>query len=129
MHRLSAICLFFLLSCHVSQSKKVEREKYTGQLTFETSTHDFGTVKEGDVVGFTFKFQNKGSGLVRINEVETSCGCIEAICSLKEIEENQIGKVEVIFDTSGWNGNQVKRVIVNYNNDQKEELLIWSMVK
>ena len=45
------------------------------QLSFATESHDFGTIKEGDVVETEFKFTNTGKGPLIISSAQGSCGC------------------------------------------------------
>lgn len=42
---------------------------------FETENHEFGSIKEGDVVSFDFKFRNAGKAPLIITQASASCGC------------------------------------------------------
>ncbi|MFW5659430.1 MAG: DUF1573 domain-containing protein, partial [Bacteroidota bacterium] len=41
----------------------------------EAMTHDFGSMKEGEVVEHTFNFKNVGKSDLIIQKVKPSCGC------------------------------------------------------
>jgi len=42
---------------------------------FEMIDHDFGTINEGDVVEYTYKFKNTGEAPLIIQGAQGSCGC------------------------------------------------------
>src|SRR5688572_7101524 len=44
-------------------------------LDFERVDYDFGTIKEGDKVNYTYKFKNTGAAPLIIQSVQPSCGC------------------------------------------------------
>jgi hypothetical protein len=39
-------------------------------ITFETDTHDFGKVREGDKIEFSFAFENTGTGELVIEKLQ-----------------------------------------------------------
>jgi hypothetical protein len=88
-------------------------------LTFNESQHDFGTVKEGQVVDYTFKFKNSGKGLLEVKKISTSCGCTVALISSKIIKPGEEGTLRVEFDTKKLEG-KINRNITIQSNDPKE---------
>src|SRR5689334_20137604 len=44
-------------------------------LDFERTEYDFGTVKEGQKVNYTYKFKNNGAAQLIVQSVQPSCGC------------------------------------------------------
>ena len=48
------------------------------QISFDKVDHDFGKINQGEKVSVTFKFTNKGSEVLEIADVKTSCGCTSA---------------------------------------------------
>jgi hypothetical protein len=48
---------------------------------FKETNHDFGKVKQGDVVSCEFVFKNAGGAPLVIERVETTCGCTAALAS------------------------------------------------
>lgn len=42
---------------------------------FEEATHDFGTIKEGEIVTHVFTFTNTGDEVLFLTNVKGSCGC------------------------------------------------------
>lgn len=83
---------------------------------FSETQHDFGTVKEGQVVDYTFNFVNKGEAQLQIRDVKTSCGCTAALVSSNSIEPGKEGTIKVQLDTKNRVGKMSRRVTI-YSND------------
>src|SRR5688572_16193618 len=59
-------------------NQPITEEKPEGplpKLEFEAVDHDFGTIKEGQVVEYTYKFKNTGEAPLIIQGAQGSCGC------------------------------------------------------
>jgi|CZKP01.1.fsa_nt_gi hypothetical protein len=89
------------------------------QLYFSETLHDFGTVKEGQVVEYTFKFKNSGQGVLEVKNVSTSCGCTVASISSKTLKPGEEGTLRVELDTKDREG-KMNRNITIQSNDPKE---------
>jgi hypothetical protein len=87
----------------------------TVEIVFREYEHNFGKVAEGEKVGFTFTFENKGTANLIIASATTSCGCTVPKYNTKPIPPGGNGKLEVVFDTSGRNGMQTKTITVKSN--------------
>ena len=85
-------------------------------IVFKEYEHNFGRVKEGEKVNYTFSFENKGAGNLVILSALTSCGCTVPKYDKKPIAPGKGGKLEIRFDTSGREGMQVKTITVNSNS-------------
>jgi hypothetical protein len=83
---------------------------------FRATVHDFGTVKQGDVVSYEFVFKNEGGATLVVEKVETTCGCTAALVSEKTIAPGREGKVKATFDTRGYSG-RLSRYIYIVTND------------
>jgi len=100
------------------------------QLHFSETQHDFGIVKGDQVVDYTFKFKNTGKGVLKINNVSTSCGCTVALISSKKLEPDQEGTLRVELDTKNREG-KLNRNITIQSNDPSEPnkaLLIFANI-
>ena len=87
----------------------------TAVITFNEYEHDFGKVVSGEKVGCVFVFKNDGTGSLAIASARTTCGCTVPEYSTKPVPPGGDGTLEVIFDTSGRNGNQTKTISVRSN--------------
>ena len=116
--------LFFAVSVLIScgQTRNNSRQNANNSadtakavIAFTEYEHNFGRVKEGEKVSYTFSFENQGAGNLVILSALTSCGCTVPKYDKKPIASGKGGKLEVRFDTSGREGMQVKTISVNSN--------------
>jgi hypothetical protein len=84
-------------------------------IAFSEYVHDFGKVTAGEKVAYTFSFENKGNAPLVISQATTTCGCTVSKYSRKPVPPGGSGTIEVIFDSSGRNGQQSKIVTVRSN--------------
>lgn len=105
--------LFFVIFTNSKLTASLRAPK----IVFKEEAHDFGTVQRGPEVQYNFKFTNKGNATLRIERVQTSCGCTGATVGEKtEYKRNESGEIRVNFNTQGRSGHQEKTIIV-YSND------------
>ena len=86
---------------------------------FTETQHDFGKVNEGDKVNYTFNFANKGSSVLTIKDIRTSCGCTAVLLSQDNISPGQEGTLKVELDTKNRSG-KMSRTITISSNDPKD---------
>jgi hypothetical protein len=86
---------------------------------FNETQHDFGKVNEGDKVDYTFNFANKGSALLTIKDIKTSCGCTAALLSQENLNPGQEGTLKVELDTKNRSGKMSRTITIN-SNDPKD---------
>jgi len=108
---LLVLCATICVSC---SGKKQEQSQTAGtpQISFDSYSHDFGTIAQGEKVSHNFKFRNIGNGQLVITDVTTSCGCTASKYSLEPVAAGDQGQVEVIFDSYGRQGRQIKKISV-----------------
>jgi hypothetical protein len=90
---------------------------------FERTEYDFGQIKEGEKVAYTYKFTNTGTAPLIVQSVQPSCGCTAPDWSKEPIPVNGTGFVKVEFDSNGKQGIQNKVVTVNANTWPKSLVL------
>jgi uncharacterized cupredoxin-like copper-binding protein len=100
------------------------------QLYFSETQHDFGTVKEGQVVDYTFKFKNTGKGVLEVKNVSTSCVCTVALISSKILEPGKEGTLRVELDTKNREGKLNRNITIQSNDPQEpnKALIIFANV-
>lgn len=84
-------------------------------MAFETTDHDFGTIKEGEQVEYTYKFQNTGEAPLIIQSAQGTCGCTVPEWSKDPIPVGGTGFVKAKFDSNGRTNMQNKTVTVTAN--------------
>ncbi len=70
------------------------------RFSFEKDVHDFGEVRNGDVVTTTFEFTNTGNSPLEIEKVEARCGCTAPSFSDEPVAPGEKGYIEVAYDTN-----------------------------
>ena len=63
------------------------------KMTFTETSHDFGTITDGEIVTHTFEFTNTGEGDLIISEAVTSCGCTVPEYPKHPLKPGEKGKV------------------------------------
>jgi hypothetical protein len=84
-------------------------------LSFETVTHDFGTISEGQKVVHTYKFKNTGEAPLIIQSAQPSCGCTVPDWTKDPIPVGGTGFVKAEFDSNGKPGVANKTITVTAN--------------
>jgi hypothetical protein len=124
-------------------SALTEKQKLKApKVTFDTLTYDFGSVKEGDTVKYSFIFVNKGKSDLVIRKIKSSCGCtaVEMVdgssnqkmnSGTKEdasgsyiFKKGKGGKIEVAFNTTGRKGDQSKTITVITNDPERSVITL-----
>ena len=128
--------LFLSISCENRGTKvnlkrnqiPASEKKDSSGIGFITEIHNFGTLKVGEIVSYSFVFMNKGVIPVRIEKAEPSCGCVRVKYDKKEIASGDKSAIEVVFNTAGEWGNQLKMVEVETSSGEKKELKIGAYI-
>lgn len=79
------------------------------------SVYNFGTVAEGGIVEFSFRFKNTGTNPLIISNASASCGCTVPEKPEAPIKTGEIGVIKVKFDSNGRAGSAYKTVTVLSN--------------
>lgn len=89
-----------------------------------TTRHDFGRVKQGDVVSTEIAVRNSGKRELRIESVATSCGCTSARVEPKIIPSGSEGKLFIRYDSGSHpdKGPIERHVYIASNDPEKQEL-------
>lgn len=93
------------------------KEKIPVMAMLDSTTYQFGTISEGDVVEHEFRFKNGGQFPLIISNVTASCGCTIPEWPRDPIAPQQESSIKVHFNSKGKPGPQVKTITV-YANTQ-----------
>ena len=94
------------------------------KIEFYTNVYEFGRVKSGDPVKYTFYFTNTGNALLELTDVHPSCGCTTAGEWSKKVEPGETGHIPVQFNSANFNGQVFKTVTVASNDKQKPSTVL-----
>lgn len=93
-----------------------EQKANAPKIVFEKTEYDFGTIKQDDVVDFTFNFKNEGKSDLIIRRTKASCGCTAIAPQKDVIKPGEESKFDVKFNSRGKKGKQHKTVTVITND-------------
>ena len=127
---------FFLISCNDNPSKKIKTENVKKSqdrlntvfdyptIKFDKINHDFGEIRDGDVVETIFTFTNTGNSELKILNASGSCGCtVPEYPREIPIKPGESSEIKVKFDSSNKPGMQRKTVTLVTNTEKGKELL------
>ena len=99
------------------------------KFTFEQEEHNFGQIRDGDIVSHTFRFTNSGEAPLIISKATAACGCTVPQWPKQPIPVGGSGEIQVQFDSSNKPGMQNKVVTITSNTESKvKKLLIRAQV-
>lgn len=99
-------------------------------MDFRDTIHDFGDIREGEVVSHKFSFTNNGKNPLIISNARGSCGCTAPNFPREPIPPGEKGYIEVMFNSAGREGHQEKAVYISSNTAKATHVLhIKGMVK
>ena len=89
----------------------------TPKFEFEETTHDFGTITEGEIAEHTFRFTNTGDAPLVIQSTSASCGCTTPSYSREPVPPGETGEVQVKFNSQSRPGVQNKTITITANTE------------
>ena len=114
-------------SCHSGTQKTTTANKSdesgVAKFVFSEEIHNFGSLKAGEIVSFTYVFRNEGTKTLTITDVDSGCGCTEVKIENKNIEPGQEGRIEVIYNSAGEVGRQLKTITLYSNAETAQKQL------
>jgi rhodanese-related sulfurtransferase len=86
----------------------------------DAADYNFGNVVEGTIVVHTFILSNTGTQPIQISKVRASCGCTATALSDYSLAAGESVQLEARVDTSGFSGDVVKSIYVEYTAGASE---------
>ena len=77
--------------------------------------HDFGSVRAGTQLEYTFEFTNTGDEDLEIGQVTPDCRCITYELNRKTIKPGQKGAIKVNLNTAGLSGLNIYHIKIESN--------------
>jgi hypothetical protein len=90
--------------------------KKAPKLTFEKKVHDFGNVSPNSTQIYAFKFKNTGTDILRITDVNASCGCTVTQLQKKEYAPGESGVLAVGYLVESQLGEPTKLIHIVSND-------------
>ena len=100
----------------------------TGQIVFESTSHNFGSEidEKGGDVSHRFVFTNTGDAPVTIQNVQPSCGCTTPGWTKEPVAPGEQGYVDATFRPNGFAGSFSKSLTVTSNGEPQRIVLTFS---
>lgn len=93
------------------------------------SIYDFGSVAEGEVVEYSYRFKNTGTNPLVVTHVSASCGCTVPEKPEEPVKPGEMGFIKVKFNSENRPGEVHKTVTVTSNaNPPFNDLLLKGTV-
>ena len=131
------IASILVVSCKDNATSKVKKENVEqaeerdakiklggAKISFDKTEHDFGTIKEGDIVETVFSFTNTGRSELIISSAKGSCGCTVPEWPKEPILPGEKGEIKVKFNSDRKPNKQQKQVTLVTNTDGGKEVLV-----
>ncbi|MDR2805759.1 MAG: DUF1573 domain-containing protein [Dysgonamonadaceae bacterium] len=91
-------------------------------IVFNTTTHDFGEIMQGEPQTFSFEFTNNSTAPVLIQNVRSSCGCTASAWTKEPVEPGKKGYVQATYNAAAA-GAFSKTLTVTYSGSDKPIVL------
>ncbi|MGL1886514.1 MAG: DUF1573 domain-containing protein [Reichenbachiella sp.] len=104
-----------------AKAPEVKPEGPLPAFSFEKESHDFGNINEGDVVEYSFQFENTGDAPLIISSATGSCGCTVPQWPKDPIAAGESGEIKVKFNSKKKPGIQNKTVTITSNTFPKQQ--------
>lgn len=98
--------------------------KKAPKIVVNQSTYDFGKVKSGTVLKFSFTVNNEGKQELIIRKVKASCGCTATQPEATHIKKGKSTEINVEFNTRGRRGRQHKTITVITNDPVNPQIIL-----
>ncbi|GET28433.1 DUF1573 domain-containing protein [Prolixibacter sp. SD074] len=129
----------FLAGCNTqtSQDQKKKnpsdtaaiKQKVAAKFEFRDEIHNFGALKAGEVVSYSFRFENTGGEPLTISHIKNECGCLEILYPKKPVQPGEKSTIEVIFTTDGEWGNEFKTIEINTRKGLKKNIAVTARIQ
>lgn len=93
-------------------------------ITFEKTTHDFGTITQGEQAEYNFKFTNTGDQELIISAANASCGCTVPEYPKQPIKPGTGGYIKVKFNSDYRLDAFEKSVTITANTNPLSNVII-----
>ncbi len=94
------------------------------KLSFDRSTHNFGTVTQNDIVVTNFVMTNGGKSDLIIYKTKASCGCTVSEPEKTLLKPGEKTNLKVTFNSTGKSGQHSKSVTVYCNDPTYSEAMV-----
>jgi hypothetical protein len=121
----SEMMYFFLLLSFFSASQAPQPAVAPGAVIewLTPTSHNFGDIRQGKPVYFSFKYKNISAEPVVIETVRTTCGCTAAQYTEEAVMPGESGEINIEYDA--YRAGAFKKKIRVFFTTQKKAEMLW----
>ena len=113
--------LIFQVACAEARAgQSVEAGRSAEKQKVDPYEWDFGKVKAGIMSKHDFILKNETNHILRINNIQTSCGCTASESDKKSLMPQESTAIKVTFNSRGYSGPVTQFVYVHTDNPDLE---------
>jgi len=112
----------------IPRSEKDVALENAPRIVLSKTQHNFGDVKEGNIVELDVTVKNNGLSNLEIGDIKTSCGCTAVLLTKKTLGPGMSGDMKIEFDTSNRNGTLTRTVTINSNDPVNPKMTVTLMI-
>jgi len=102
---------------------QTEKKKNGPEITFKTTTHDYGDIYIGSDGTYNFKFTNTGNEPLILSKPRSSCGCTVPKWPKEPILPGETNEIKVTYNTNK-SGSFNKSVTIYSNAKNKAAIVL-----
>jgi len=116
---LCAVAVFYSPRMYAQTSAVDSSVKENAAIRWITGTvHDFGKIKQGEPVTFTFEFINRGREAITISRGKVECSCMSIAYNDKSIAGGEKGEIKIGYNAHSAGPFSKDATIVFSNHEQ-----------
>jgi len=101
-----------------------EQVENAPRIIVENDRFNFGQMKKGEKLEFTFVLKNEGNNDLLIRKLKPSCGCTAIKPEKMVLKKGESSNIKIIFNTTGLKGAQHKTITVITNDPKNPSVLL-----
>lgn len=94
------------------------------KIEFENTVHDFGSINVSSDSRCEFKFTNNGNRLLKIQKIQSTCGCTIPSLAKKIYKPGESGSIKVTYSAGTTKGSVNKKIYVLSNDTKNPRLAL-----
>lgn len=97
------------------------------EISFDVTTHDFGTIEKGSeaVRTYQFRFKNTGKSNLQIYKVSTGCPCVSATFPKKALKPGKSGFLSVTYNGVHQSPGDFKKSVTITSNTKNKYFRVF----
>mgnify|MGYP003343831275 FL=1 len=127
-----SLCMLLISSANaqvITSPNDVKAKSSNASIKFETTSHSFGNIIEGQIARYDFRFVNTGTEPLILSNVSASCGCTSPKWPREAIEPGKSAIVTAEYNSQGRPGTFTKSIFVKSNGGDLTLTISGNVVK